>query len=164
MEQKASTTYDGVEKWAEWLDSQPKATPLTALQTNAFIAMSLKEESVNSDPEALSILEKGKLNGASIFYNRVKDLHTYKISFALALFMGCFIDRPGIAVIYSNYLQYKAYMMGKKKLGMKEISLIFQFGFFSEETLGEAWDRQKLPDFSNMLDCVDAQKSIEIKP
>lgn len=164
MEQKINPPYDGVEKWAEWLDSQPKATRLTDEQERAFFLTTLKEERIDSDPKALSILEKGNQNGASAFYTRVKAFHTYEVSPSLALFVGMLIDSPGKAVIYANYLQYKACKMGKKKLGLEEISYIFRFGFFSEDTLREAWDRQKHRGLGNMLDYVDAQKSIEIKP
>lgn len=155
---------DGVEKWAEWLDSQPKNTRLNNEQMNIFIAMSMKEEDVEKDSKALNIVASKQQNYASMFFNRVKSCHTYTISVAVAIFMSTLINRPGEAVIYSNYLQYKAYKMGKKKMTMRDIAFIWPYGVFSQETLHQAWDRQKYAGCyaSNLLDYYEAQKTIEI--
>ena len=130
--------HNGTEKWADWLDSQPKDTPLTNEQMDMFMAMTINEAKVETD--------------------------SYTISVAAAIFMSTLIERPGEATIYANYLQYKAFKMGKKRISMREVALIWPFGFFSEETLHQAWDRQKRAGCyaSNMLDSYEAQKSIEI--
>lgn len=155
---------DGVEKWAEWLDAQPKNTRLNNEQMDIFIAMTMKEKDVETDSDALRLVAPKQQNYASMFFNRVKACHTYTVSVAVAIFMSTLIKRPGEAVIYSNYLQYKAFKMGKKKITMYDVGCIWSFGFFSQETLHQAWDRQKYPGCyaSNMLDSYEAQQSIEI--
>lgn len=166
MDNQTLIPHDGVEKWAEWLDAQPKQTELNMDQIKAFFAISKSgEESFNSDPACWDLLTPGRGNGASFLYNRIEKFHTYKISAALAVAMGMMIDKPGEGVIYANYFQYKAYKMGKKELKFSDLVNIFPFGFFSDDTLRQAWDLQKyvIPGFPNMLDCIEAQKSIEIK-
>lgn len=155
---------DGIEKWAEWLDSQPKNTRLTKEQMNMFMAMTMNEAKVETDSEARSLIEPKRQNFASMLYNRIENCHTYTISVAAAVFLSTLINKPGEAVIYTNYLQYKAFKMGKKRITMREVALIWPYGYFSEETLHQAWDRQKMAGCyaSNMLDSYEAQKSIEI--
>ena len=155
---------DGIEKWAEWLDSQPKNTPLTNEQMDMFMAMTLNEAKVETDSDALKLIEPRRQNFASMLYNRIKNCHTYTISVAAAAFLSTLTKRPGEVVIYTTFLQYKAFKMGKKRMTMREIALIWPFGFFSEETLHQAWDKQKMAACygSNMLDSYEAQKSIEI--
>lgn len=157
--------YNGVEKWAEWLDAQPKHTRLNNMQMNLFISMTMREKEIETDTDALKLIAPKRPNYASMFYNRVKLCHTYNISIAVALFMSELIHRPGEATIYANYLQYKAFKMGKKEITMREIANIWPFGFFSEATLEESWDKQKHPGCfaSNMLDEGHAQESIMIK-
>ena len=154
--------HNGTEKWADWLDSQPKDTPLTNEQMDMFMAMTINEAKVETDSDTLKLIEPKRQNFASMLYNRIKNCHTYTISVAAAIFMSTLIERPGEATIYANYLQYKAFKMGKKRISMREVALIWPFGFFSEETLHQAWDRQKRAgcNASNMLDSYEAQKSI----
>ena len=84
---------DGIEKWAEWLDSQPKNTPLTNEQMDMFMAMTLNEAKVETDSDALKLIEPRRQNLASMLYNRIKNCHTYTISVAAAAFRLC--ERPG---------------------------------------------------------------------
>ncbi len=164
MKQKIPSP-DGIEKWAEWLDSMPKRTPLTEEQCRVFMAMTLMEDYIETDAEALRMVEPKQMNYASMFYNRVKSCHTYKVSVAVALFISSLVDRPGLVTIYANYLQYKAFKFGKKKLGMQDMALIMPFGVFSKETLLQAWDKQKWYGSigsDNLLDYHEAQKSIEL--
>ena len=76
-------------------------------------------------------------------------------------------DRPGVAVIYANYIQYKAFKKGIKKVGIQDIAMMMPFGVFSKDTLTQAWDLQKYPGdhpgSDNMLDYRTAQETIEIK-
>lgn len=115
---------DGIEKWAEWLDSQPKNTPLTNEQMDMFMAMTLNEAKVETDSDALKLIEPRRQNLASMLYNRIKNCHTYTISVAAAAFLSTLTKRPGEVVIYTNFLQYKAFKMGKKRMTMREIALI----------------------------------------
>lgn len=158
---------NSVEEWAKWLDGQPKKTMPTKNQVLALMAMSLNEDAVETDPDALALVAPRQYNLASMFYNRVNTCHTYKVSVAVAIFIGELADRPGVVTIFANYLQYKAFKLGKKTIKMNDIQeSIWPDGVFSTETLTEAWDRQKYfggNGSDNMLDYGTAQESITIK-
>lgn len=158
---------NSVEEWAAWLDQQPKKTIPNKDQLLALMAMSLNEDAVETDPDALALVAPRQYNLASMFYNRVNTCHTYKVSIAVAVFIGELADRPGVVTIFANYLQYKAFKLGKKTIKMEDIKeLIWPDGVFSTETLTEAWDRQKYfggMGSDNMLDYGTAQESITIK-
>lgn len=158
---------DGVEKWAEWLDSQPKKTPMTEEQSRIFIACCMNEDAIETDPKAISIVKSRSFTPESVFYNRVQSYHSYTISIAAAMFMATLIDKPGVSTIYANYIQYKAFKAGIKKVGLQDIALMMPFGVFSKDTLTQAWDRQKYrgdhPGSDNMLDYRAAQETIEIE-
>lgn len=158
---------DGVEKWAEWLDSQPKNTPMTQEQSKIFIACCMNEDKIENDPKANSIVKERSFTSASVFYNRVQSCHSYTISVAAAMFISTLIDNPGVSTIYANYIQYKAFKNGLKKVGIQDIAMMMPFGVFSKATLTQAWDLQKYrgdhPGSDNMLDYYEAQKSIAIQ-
>lgn len=124
---------DGVEKWAEWLDAQPKRTPLNGKQMEMFMAMTMHEDEVEKDADALKLVAPKQPNYASMLFNRIKLCHSYTISVAAALFMSELIHRPGEATIYANYLQYKAFKMGKKRITMREITNIWGWGGYSRK-------------------------------
>lgn len=157
---------DSVEKWAEWLDSQPKNIPMTEEQSKTFIACCLNEDAIETDPQAIALVKSRAYTPESIFYNRVQSCHTYTISIAATLFMATLIDRPGVSTIYANYIQYKAFKKGLKKVGIQHIADMMPFGIFSKETLSQAWDKQKYQNngigSDNMLDYYSAQESITI--
>lgn len=157
---------NSVEEWAEWLDAQPKTTIPNRNQCLALMAMSLNEEAVEKDPDALALVAPRQYNLASMFYNLVNACHTYKVSVAVAIFIGELADRPGVVTIFANYLQYKAFELDKKTIKMEDIrNSIWPNGVFSTETLTEAWDRQKYfggNGSDNMLDYGKAQESIRI--
>ena len=109
-------------------------------------------------------------NAAAILNERVKSSHTYTLELSVLVFFGAILDRPGIVVQYANYMQYKCWQHGIKHVDMESFSrYIFPMGFFSEDTLHEMWEKQKIIPkdggaLANMLDHPEFMESIrEIK-
>ncbi|MCX4278966.1 hypothetical protein [Muribaculum sp.] len=160
-------TPDLVEKWAEWLDHQPKTTALTEEQMLTFVLATMHESKIEANEELKNDILNGGPSMERLFYNRVKACHTYTITFAVALAMASITRTPGEVTMYANYLQYKAKKMGKGLLRMQDIGMhILPYGVFSRDTMREAWDRQKCSHnlgSDNILDHNEAQGTIEIK-
>lgn len=106
---------------------------------------------------------------ACVFYNRVKACHTYTVSGPLASFVGFISKTFGEAVMYANYLQYKAFKKNRRQLDLNFfLKECFPDGFPTDEVLKKMWDAQKVEFFEygssdNMLDYVEGQKSISFK-
>lgn len=160
-------TPDLVEKWAEWLDRQPKSTELTEDQMKTFVLATMHEREIEANDELKSMILNGGPSMERLFYNRVKACHTYTITFAVAIAMASITRTPGEVTMYANYLQYKAKKMEKGLLRMQDIGMhILPYGVFSRETMREAWDRQKCSHdlgSDNILDHNEAQETIKIK-
>lgn len=160
MKELKNCTSKSIELWAEDLDKQPKNKPLDDIKI--FMTATMNEDRIESDPEAKQIIEEGN-NMASLIFKRIKFMHTYTATKAVLLFLESICPTPGIAVMYCNYLQYKMFKRKQKKLDMNTLAFIFPMGFFSEHTLNEFWDKQKLlvdrgPD--NMLDYKELGSSM----
>lgn len=158
---------DVIQKWCEELDRKPKRI-LTCEESKTMIICTMNEEEIRNDKDFGSLL--GKWNGVSILHERIKNCHTYTIENAVLLFLGSVIDRPGIAVEYTNFIQYKCWQYHIKHVDMKSFSRhIFPAGLFTEDTLHEMWDKQKYISETergllNMLDNSYFMQSIrEIK-
>ena len=160
-------TPDLVEKWAEWLDQQPKSTELNDEQMKMFVLATMHEREIEANDQLKNEILNGGPSMERLFYNRVKACHTYTITFAVALAMASITRTPGEVTMYANYLQYKAKKMGKGLLRMQDIGMhILPYGIFSRETMREAWDRQKCSHelgSDNVLDHNEAQETIKIK-
>lgn len=160
-------TPDLVEKWAEWLDHQPKSTELNDNQMKTFLLATMHEREIEANDQLKNEILNGGPSMERLFYNRVKACHTYTITFAVALAMASITRTPGEVTMYTNYLQYKAKKMGKGLLRMQDIGMhILPFGIFSRETMREAWDRQKCSHdlgSDNILDHEEAQGTIKIE-
>lgn len=154
---------DAIQKWCEELDREPKRI-LTREESKTMIICTMNEEEIRNDKDFGSLL--GKWNGVSILHERIKNCHTYTIENAVLLFLGSVIDRPGIAVEYTNFIQYKCWQYHIKHVDMKSFSRhIFPAGLFTEESLHEMWDKQKyISDTErgllNMLDNAYFMQSI----
>lgn len=154
---------DAIQKWCEELDSKPKRE-MSEEDAELFIKIKLREGKINNDPYDERML------AMTLMYRRIKQFHTFTASNAVLMFMGCMIDRPGIAVEYCNYMQYKCWQHGIKHIDMEAFGrYIFPMGFFDEETLHEMWEKQKIIPkdggaLGNMLDYPEFMESIrEIK-
>lgn len=158
---------DSIQKWCEELDT--KKTETLSQKDELFLRRFIPEEKeIENDPEIKRLL--GGWNAAAIMYSRLKKFHTYTVNNAVLVFMGCIMNSPGIAVEYCNYMQYKCWLYGIKHINMDILKKrIFPMGFFSEETLHEMWEKQKIipkdgGGLANMLDHPEFMESIrEIK-
>ena len=154
---------DAIQKWCEELDRKPKME-MSEEDTKIFVGIKLREDKINNDQYCKTML------AMSLVHNRIKQFHTFTANNAVLMFLGCMIDRPGIAVEYCNYMQYKCWQHGIKHVDMESFSrYIFPMGFFSEDTLHEMWNKQKIIPkdggaLGNMLDHPEFMESIrEIK-
>lgn len=158
---------DSIQKWCEELDSKEKCEMSKEYQ-KIFSEIMIKEEEVNKSSKINDLLECFTLAG--LMHRRIKHYHTFTASNAVLMFMACMIDRPGIVTEYCNYMQYKCWQRGIKHIDMETFSrYIFPMGFFSEDTLREMWEKQKIipkdgGGLANMLDHPEFMESIrEIK-
>lgn len=163
-------SFNSIQKWCEEMDKLERV-PLTQEEAKTHIMCTKNQNKINKDKEFNNLL--GKWNAVSILYNRIKSCHTYTIDNASLLFLGSLIDRPGIVVQYTNFIQYKCWQHGIKHVTMDAISrVIMPWGKFKMEDLQTMWDKQKyIPanknsGMLNMLDnmfCMLSIKDIKAK-
>lgn len=150
---------DAIQKWCEELDRKPKME-MSEEDTKIFVEIKLREDKINNHPYYERML------AMTVMYIRIKQFHTFTASNSVFMFMGCMIDRLGITVEYCNYMQYKCWQHGIKHVDMESFSrYIFPMGFFSEDTLHEMWEKQKIIPkdggaLANMLDHPEFMESI----
>lgn len=159
---------DSIQKWCEELDSKKASKEYNYIQE--FKRISTCEDDIekiynSGDKECFN-----RWFGAPLFYKRIKEYHSFTTTKAVMMFLGAFISRPGIVVEYCNYIQYRCWLCGIKHIDMSLFNLfICPNGFFSEETLHEMWEKQKIipkdgGGLANMLDHPEFMESIrEIK-
>lgn len=155
---------DSIQKWCEELDSKDKRE-MSQEDTEIFFEIMIKEKEINNSSKFNDLLESLTLVG--LMRRRIKHYHTFTANNAVLMFMACMIDRLGIVTEYCNYMQYKCWQHGIKHIDMTAFSrFIFPKGFFSEETLHEMWDKQKIIPkdggaLANMLDHPEFMESIK---
>lgn len=110
---------DAIQKWCEELDRKPKRE-LTPEEGKTLFMCMINEPHYRTDKNFESLL--GKWNGVAILHDRIKENHTYTIENAVLLFLGSVIDRPGIAVQYANFMQYKCWQYHIKHVDMKSFT------------------------------------------
>ena len=163
-------SFNSIQKWCEEMDKLERV-PLTQEEAKTHIMCTKNQDKINKDKEFNNLL--GKWNAVSILYNRIKSCHTYTIDNASLLFLGSLIDRPGIVLQYTNFIQYKCWQHGIKHVTMNAIStVIMPWGKFKMEDLTLMWEKQKyIPSdknkgMLNMLDrmyCMLSIKDIKAK-
>lgn len=162
---------NSIELWAIEAEKLFKhdAQPMSDELSKAFVSCFINEKEMENDTNLRSDLEAKKLGYCSVFHNRVKYCHTYKVTLAVSVFMGFAANSFGEVTIYANYLQYQAHKCGKKDIDIDFISTrVFPLGFPSKETLQKVWDMQKVErkdygDSDNLLDYQKCQESISFK-
>jgi hypothetical protein len=83
--------------------------------------------------------------------------------------MSLSFSTPGDAVMYTYYIAYKMKELGISDLSIEQLCVnVFPFGFFSEDSLHEYWDKQKVnpgknPGGDNLLDYPKASESLLTK-
>lgn len=156
---------DSIQKWCEEMDKLEREQ-LTQKEAETHIMCTINQDKINKDPAFNSVL-LGRWNAVSILHNRIQTYHTYTIDNAALLFLGSLIDRPGIAVQYTNFIQYKCWQRGIKRVTMDSISkVIMPWGKFKMEDLQIMWEKQKYiasdkkHGMLNMLDKMGCMFSI----
>jgi hypothetical protein len=100
-----------------------------------------------------------------VFESRLESIGC-KISKASKIMITLLCSSPGEIVMYTYYIAYKMKKENIDELSLKNIcSSIFPFGFFSENSLKEYWDKQKVNASSNqggdnLLDYTKASESL----
>lgn len=164
-EEKKQTAIIGneIEEWAKWLDSQPRNTPISKDNFEIFFKLIMitnkKEDSERFEKEL-----GDKLNAEKILISRF-ELFGYKISNIATLMICLMIEQfsPGNIVIYANYLAYKCKQNHWDGIDHdKVVKDLFPFGSFSNDTLNQAWQKQKsdINYAGNLLDNGPAGKSL----
>ena len=92
-----------------------------------------------------------------------------KMDKASRLFISLSCSSPGDAVMYTYYIAYKMKESGISDLSIERLCVdVFPVGFFSEDSLHEYWDKQKVnpgknPGGDNLLDYAKASESLLTK-
>lgn len=155
-----------IEQWATELDGKPKGR-LSDEEMGSLISLTLHEKVFEDDKDGkFAELCKG-WNGVAIINKRLQ-LHTFTMSKAAQTFMGLLIDLPGEATIALNYFQYRCAKKNLHHIDMANLYCeIIPDGWFSDDTLREAWEAQKYVSENdgllNMLDNPAYGKSIGMK-
>ena len=155
------------EQWAMDVEKLPRHRKLNTDELHLYAKILCREDCIDQDIDLRNDLEKNKLGYASVIWNRVNYLHSYKISPSLAIFLGYFlITNLGISTMLANYLQYQAFKFKIKYITLSIFNtMIFPDGYISEEDWSKAWEWQKIKpegywDSDNMLDDPKYMESI----
>lgn len=154
---------DKIERWAKKFEEHMKIRELTKEETKLFLSASFNEKQINEDKEILKLLETKKAGLASVMYLRVKSIHTYELTPALAvyLFESGIINNFGKSTMIINYLQYIAHERGLKNIGMKEFGMfVFPMGVPTEESWDKAWEANKLQNIFIKEEVMELQRDI----
>ncbi len=117
--------------------------------------------------EAYDVFRK-EYNLLLILEDRLKKIGC-PLDKAARLLVAISCKTPGEVVMYSSYLAYKMRKIGLDSLSLEKICTdIFPMGFFTEKTLSEHWDIQKVntkgnPGSDNLLDYSTAFESLLTK-
>lgn len=161
---------DSIQKWCEEMEQKPQGEILDE-DSLVFIMCSRNEEKMKKDKTLISLINNSDTM-LSLMNKRIKEVHTYTVENSVLMFFAYMIDRPGIAVEYMNYMQYKCWKHGIRHVNMELLSeYILPMCMFSKDTLHEMWEKQKFISSNqrgllNMLDfpCyMESIKTIEEK-
>ena len=149
-----------IAEWAANLDTHGDRCCMNSNNAEMFIQILMISNSPNAK-EFESSLENN-LGVDKILKSRF-EVFGYKISNTVTSLVCCLINTlsPGNLVMYANYLAYKCKINNWDELTANNVCIdLFPFGGFTEESLNEAWQNQKI-DGANLLDMFDAGKSIQ---
>ncbi len=136
--------------------------PLTPANTETLAYLTLIPKdvkfSIEEKPFVFQIIEK-----------RVEHCFTFKFTDERAIMALCLsCESAGQAIMLLWYIQGWCFTHGKKEVDLLTLCVeIFPRGFFSEEDLHTAWDKQKVDSKNmmsdNLLDYNKAGSSIQFK-
>lgn len=148
-----------IAEWAANLDTYGNRCPMNSDNSEMFIQILMISKSPDAK-EFESSLENN-LGAEKILKSRF-EVFGYKISNTATSLVCCLIDTlsPGNLVMYANYLAYKCKVNNWNELTIDNIVDLFPLGGFTDESLNEAWQNQKI-DGANLLDTLGAGESIQ---
>jgi len=142
------------------LDNNGKRDPLSEMESKVLMM------SITSTDEQIGEIYrelKEKYNLLSILEDRLEALNC-KFDNRAIVSAGILCKTPGEAVMYANYIAYKC---KKDELDIFDTKAfcasVFPMGKFSDDTLSEYWDKQKVRTRNgsdNLLDYIAAAESI----
>jgi hypothetical protein len=166
-----TTNPEAVEQlFCQPLDENGTREPLSEDMMSVLLAVILSDEAKTNE-----MFESAKKISVavSIIESRAKSMGLVLDKKTL-IFFGLISGTPGIAVMYTYFLAYSFKRMEKETMKFDEIILeIFPVGTFSEKSLTDHWDMQKVErraedsgelTSDNLLDYPEASKSISKEP
>lgn len=135
------------EEWVKKFMNGMKTRELTKEEAKLFLSAYFNEKQINEDKEILELLETKKAGLASVMHLRVKNIHTYKLSPAVAVYLSesGIVNNFGKSTMMTTFFQYIAHERGLKNIGMKEFGMfVFPMGVPTEESCEKAWEANKL--------------------
>jgi len=167
LDYEVTEEQDSIENiFCKELEKRGKTKPMN--DQEAMILMHLILEKNKGGGSIDDLYEKLKNESASlsILKDRIENLNRVMSKEALIL-CSIFCRTPGECVMYANYIAYKMKCNNIETLSIDHLcSDIFPFGFFTDETLKEFWDVQKVrvpsgkSGSDNLLDYPKASVSI----
>lgn len=155
-----------VEEWAKLLDSEPKKTPLPKEHTEQIFYLMVDKEVIEESENTQKFFTECCV--AKVFSTRIRACHDYEITKTGMVFLLLAFSNFTFATstMIANYLQYISKIKCIKRFDIDILARdIFPLGVFSEKTLNEAWELQKVEADTrhpndNMLDYSFCCKSI----
>lgn len=149
-----------IAEWAANLDTNGDRCRMTS--NNAIMFIQILTISMGPDAKNFESSLENNLGADKILKSRFETFG-YKMSNTVTSLVCCLINTlsPGNLVMYANYLAYKCKVNNWDELTVDNIcSDLFPYGGFTDESLNEAWQNQKI-DGANLLDMSSAGKSIQ---
>ena len=144
------------------LDKNGKKIPLSEMEARVLmLAISSTDEQINEIYNEL----KSKYNLMLILEDRLEALNC-KFDIRAIIASAIFCSTPGEAVMYANYIAYKVKTSPYDIFDTDAFChYVFPYGKFTNDTLSEYWDKQKVSTgenigSDNLLDYQKASESI----
>ena len=146
------------------LDENGKRDPLNEIMMKLLIYLATSK---SEDVDILYGKAKTEWTPLTILEDRLESLNC-KVDKGPLVVISMACKTPGECVMYANYIAYKTKEIGSTSLDMNDFCThVFPTGFFSEETLREYWDKQKVNSggsgSDNLLDYLSAADSLITK-
>jgi hypothetical protein len=144
------------------LDESGVREPLNESTMSVLLALVLSDSA--KIEEMLSSAKKITAT-ISILEDRSKSIGL-ELDDKTLIFFGLISGTPGVAVMYSYYLAYAFKKLGKETMKFDDIMVeVFPAGMFTDESLNEHWDLQKVDNSGqstsdNLVDYSIASESI----
>lgn len=143
---------DAAEKYFCKKFDKIKVHPLSDIITKYFIVCAM----ANDAEVKIAIDEIKKANICyGIFKERINPTFKITVEDKVIMFLAVVVGSPAETIMYGTYISYVALKHNRKNIDFNFFAEeIFPFGFPSEESMMEMWDKQKLlkPDNTILSD------------